>query len=210
MKLLTVLGRFARRRREPPQRPARGCFDSSALGPAAPARRVVLLGAGARAVPEAASLAGLLPRSEAKKNQTRAPVCSLLVATSGVSPSCPAVVRGAAPAAPGPRSAPASSCARAAATKPPVLGWVPGTTSPVDPGTSGFGPAGRWCEPEVLRSVVGSCEPSSYRQGFLLFKPALNLTCNLKLYSPMVKEKKINCYSDTRGLSWINRKQRIF
>lgn len=69
MKLRTVLGRFARRRREPPQRPARGCFDSSALGPAAPARRVVLLGAGARAVPEAASLAGLLPRSEAKKKQ---------------------------------------------------------------------------------------------------------------------------------------------
>lgn len=136
------------------------------------------------------------PRQK-KKKTNRAPVCSPLVATSGVSPSCPAVVRGAAPAAPGPRSAPASSCARAAATKPPVLGWVPGTTSPVDPGTSGFGPAGRWCEPEVLRSVVGSCEPSSYGRGFLLFKPALNLTCNLELYSPMVKEKKINCYSDT-------------
>lgn len=89
-----------------------------------------------------------------RNKKPQAPACSPRVATSGVSPSCPAAVRGAAPAVLGPHSAPASSCTRAVSTKPPVLGWVPGTVSPAGPGTSSFGPAGRWYEPEVPRSEV--------------------------------------------------------
>lgn len=154
MKLLTVLGRFARRWPEPP--PPRGQHGAALTAP----RRVPQppVSGWCCSGPELSPRVGrgqlhpwlgfcLGPRQNEK---SQAPAWSLQVATLGVSPSCPTVVWGAAPAAPGPHSAPASSCTRAVA----VLGWVPGTMSPAGLGTSGFGPAGCWYEPEVRRSKV--------------------------------------------------------
>ncbi|EOA94396.1 hypothetical protein Anapl_18097 [Anas platyrhynchos] len=53
-----------------------------------------------------------------------------------------------------------------------VLGWVPGTMSPAGLGTSGFGPAGRWYEPEVPRSEVLWARQSCRDTGNLALTPA--------------------------------------